>query len=306
MADLWLGETRVVDTFAEAFRMVCCRLVITAIDGEWARIAADECCGYGSSVLGCDAECGVERELAAEATPDGRPGCSVMLFAFDADRLAKAVVNRTGQTLLTAPTTAVFDGLAGDDRFPLGRKLRFFGDGYQHSKVLGERRYWRIPVMDGEFVVADEVSFRKGVAGGNFLIQSQDQAGGLQAARRAVDAIAGIDGAITPFPGGVVRSGSKVGSRYSGLRASTAEAWCPMLRSRVDSQVDPAANCVYEIVIDGLDDGAVSAAMSAGIRAAVGPGIVAIAAGNYGGKLGKHHFYLHQLPGIARSATGRG
>ncbi len=304
MADRWLGETRIIDTFAEAFRMVCCRLVVTAIDSDWARVAANECCGYGTSVLGCDAECGVEAELAPAATPDGRPGCRLLFFAFDAERLAAAVVNRAGQCLLTAPTTAVFDGLQGDCRFPLGRQLRFFGDGFQHSKLVGEQRFWRIPVMDGEFIVADEASFQKGVAGGNFLIEAVDQVAGLTAARRAVEAIAEVEGTITPFPGGVVRSGSKVGSRYRGLRASTAEGWCPMLRMRVDSLVDPRAGCVYEIVIDGLDEAAVAAGMSAGICAAAGPGIVAIAAGNYGGMLGKFHFHLHQLPGLELSPPG--
>lgn len=302
MSGLRIGETDIADTFAEGFRMVFARLLVTAMNARWAGIAAAECCGYGTSVLGCDAECGIESLIPESETPDGRPGCSVLMFAFSADALAGAVANRVGQCLLTAPTTAVYDGWPGGRRVPLGDRLRFFGDGFQFSKLVGDERFWRIPVMDGEFVVAATAGIGDGVAGGNFLIEATDQASGLAAAERAVAAIAELPGAMTPFPGGVVRSGSKVGSRYRNLRASTADAWCPTLRQRTASQVHPEANCVYEIVIDGTDRPAVENAMSAGIRAAAGPGIPSIAAGNYGGRLGKHLFRLWDLPGLSQGA----
>lgn len=290
-----IGETRIVGTFAEGFRMVYTRLVVTAVDPEWARIAAGEMCGYGTSVLGCDAEAGIERTLAPGETPDGRPGVSLLFFGFSPASLADAVCNRTGQCAMTCPTTAVYSGLSGAEGFPLGRRLRYFGDGFQHSKLLGTHRVWRIPVMDGEFLCSDTLSVEKGVAGGNFLIQSVDQASGLRAAGVAVGAMAEMAEIILPFPGGVVRSGSKVGSRYPKLRASTADAWCPTLRGRTDSLVAGDANCVYEIVIDGTSEQAVARAMATGIRAACLPGVVAIAAGNYGGKLGKFRFDLHQI-----------
>jgi formylmethanofuran--tetrahydromethanopterin N-formyltransferase len=290
-----INGSEIIDTFAEGFRMVFTRLIVTAIDPHWAGVAAKEMCGYGTSVIGCDAEAGVESVLSVDETPDGRPGVSLLLFGFSPEALAVAVCNRVGQCAMTCPTTAVYGGLESETSFPLGRRLRFFGDGFQHSKLLGTKRYWRIPVMDGEFVCADTVCIAKGVAGGNFLIQSIDQRSGLAAAMRAVSRIDSIEGVITPFPGGVVRSGSKVGSRYEALRASTANAWCPTLRARTDSAVADGANCVYEIVIDGVDEVAVNTAMIAGIRAAAGEGVVAIAAGNYGGKLGKFHFHLHKL-----------
>ena len=273
-------------------------------------------------MIQCDAEVGLEGYLEAEQTFDGRKGASVLAFGFSTDKLAEAVARRAGQCLMTCATSAVFDGYTEatfaaelddkegsstgkpspipkpqetQERIPLGSHLRFFGDGFQQSKLLGDRRFWRIPVMDGEFICEESLGVSKGVAGGNFLIQSTDQMTGLTAAERAVDAIAEIPGVITPFPGGVVRSGSKVGSKYQKLIASTSHQFCPTLRGKVDSLVHPDANCVYEIVIDGIDFAHVANAINCGIRASIGEGVVAISAGNYGGKLGKHHFPLHKL-----------
>ena len=273
------------------------RLVITAIDRYWLETALQEFCGFGTSVIACNAEVGVEKFLTLDETFDGREGASVLAFAFSADALGKAIVDRVGQCLMTCPTTAVFNGLFEEESksLPLGKHLRFFGDGFQKSKLIGERRFWRIPVMDGEFFVEENFAVAKGVAGGNFLIQSANQTDGLVAARRAVDAIAKLDDVITPFPGGVVRSGSKVGSKYKGLVASTSHEYCPMLRARVDSKVHDDANCVYEIVIDGGSFKTVKSAIVTGVRAACGSPTIAIAAGNYGGKLGKHLFHLHEL-----------
>jgi formylmethanofuran--tetrahydromethanopterin N-formyltransferase len=291
-----IGPTLIVDTFAEAFRMRYARLVVTAIDGHWLDCAMREFCGYGASVIGCDAEVGVERWLPASETPDGRPGAAVMAFGFSTDALAKAVPNRTGQCLLTCPTTAAFNGLPdAEEIVPLGKQLRFFGDGFQKSKMVGDRRYWRIPVMDGEFLVEEHVGVAKGVAGGNIILQGATQESALAAARRAVDAVAPLPGVITPFPGGVVRSGSKVGSKYKALRASTNEAFCPTLRGRVATELVDGAQAGYEIVINGVDEQAVAGAMKAAILAAAGDGVLAIGAGNYGGKLGKFHFPLRQI-----------
>jgi formylmethanofuran--tetrahydromethanopterin N-formyltransferase len=291
-----IGTTVIDDTFAEAFPMQFTRLIVTAHDDHWLQAAVRECSGYAASVIACDAEAGVESWLTADQTPDQRPGVALLLFGFSSDALAKATSNRTGQCLMTCPTTAVFDGLReATKRFPLGKHLRFFGDGYQKSKVLDDVRYWRVPVMDGEFVVEESLGYDEGVAGGNFILQAGDPTPALDAARRAVEAIQAVPGVITPFPGGVARSGSKVGSKYKQLPASTADAFCPTLRGRVESQLHPEANTAYEIVIDGADEASVAKAMVVGMRAAAGDGIVAISAGNYGGKLGKFQFRLHDL-----------
>ena len=292
------------------------RLVVTAAAERWVKTAASEFSGYGSSVIQCDAEVGVEGWLAPEETFDGRHGASLIAFGFNTEALGEAIGKRAGQCLMTCATTAVFDGYPktrwaeeqkdgqaessevppeSQKRIPLGSHLRFFGDGFQKSKLLGDRRFWRIPVMDGEFIAEEDIGVGKGVAGGNFLIQSTDQMLGLVAAERAVDAIANLPNVITPFPGGIVRSGSKVGSRYKGLMASTFDAFCPTLKGRVPSKVHPEATCVYEIVINGTDFDCVSAALRTGIHAAVGEGVVSISAGNYGGKLGKHHFHLREI-----------
>jgi formylmethanofuran--tetrahydromethanopterin N-formyltransferase len=295
-----IGGTLIVDTFAEAFRLRYGRLIVTAHDRHWLMAAATAACGYGTSVLGCDAEVGVEQWLPPDATPDGRPGMAILAFAFTPDDVGRALANRTGQCLLTCPTVSVYDGLpAAAERCPLGAHVRFFGDGYEKTKVIAGRRSWRVPVMDGEFVVEETAGIEKGVGGGNLILQGPGLEPTLAAARRAVEAIDRQPGVMTPFPGGVVRSGSKVGSRSQRLRASTNEAFCPGLIGRVPSDLVPPAACALEIVIDGTDEAAVAAAMTAGIRAAAGPDLVAIGAGNYGGRLGKFHFHLRSLPGLA-------
>ncbi|MFM7151836.1 MAG: formylmethanofuran--tetrahydromethanopterin N-formyltransferase [Gemmataceae bacterium] len=277
--------------------MTGCRVIVTAATAEWARSAALAATGYAASVIGCDAEAGIERVLAPEQTPDGRPGCSLLMFGFSRDALQKSVVNRVGQCILTCPTTACYNGLPvqKDKALRIGGSLRFFGDTFQISKQIDGRRYWRMPVMDGEFVCEDWFGTIKGVAGGNFLILGETQAVALSAAESAVAAIREVPGVIAPFPGGVVRSGSKVGSRYKKLKASTSDPFCPTLRGVVKSELPATVGAVYEIVIDGLDLPAVEQAMRVGIRAACRPGIVRITAGNYGGKLGPFHLRLHQL-----------
>ncbi len=285
------------DTFAEAFPMTAARLIVTAATPAWARIAGQTATGYAASVIGCDAEAGIERELHGEETPDGRPGVSLLLFAFSRDALAKAVVNRVGQCILTCPTTACYNGLpvVKEKSIQVGGQLRFFGDGFQISKQLEGRRFWRIPVMDGEFTCEDVFGTTKGVAGGNLLILAETQATGLAAAEAAVTAIRRLPNVILPFPGGIVRSGSKVGSKYKKLRASTNDAYCPTLRGLVDTALPEGANATYEIVIDGLDLLSVEEATRVGVRAACVPGVKGISAGNYGGKLGPFHLRLHQL-----------
>lgn len=294
---LTINGVEIEDTFAEAFPMTAVRLIVTAATPEWARTAAQVTTGYAASVIGCDAEAGLERTLTADETPDGRLGVSLLLFGFSRDALQKAVVNRVGQCILTCATTACYNGLPiiKEKSIRIGGNLRFFGDGWQISKKLEGRRFWRLPVMDGEFVCEDVFGTIKGVAGGNFLILGRTQTEALNAAQAAVDAIRHVAGVILPFPGGIVRSGSKVGSRYKKLRASTNDAYCPSLRGVVKSELPADVNSVYEIVIDGVDEPAVRQAMQIGIRAACQPGVIRITAGNYGGKLGPHHLYLHKV-----------
>jgi formylmethanofuran--tetrahydromethanopterin N-formyltransferase len=255
--------------------------------------------GFATSVIGCKVEAGIEAELGPQDTPDGRPGASVLLFGFDAAGLGNRLLERVGQTVLTCPTTACFDGLPqAAERAVVGGLLRHFGDRFQSSKFLNGHRYWRIPVMEGEFVVEEKFGVQKAIGGGNFLILATDENAALAAAEAAVDAMRKVQGVILPFPGGVVRAGSKVGAKhYKKLVASTNDAYCPTLRGRagVASEVPEGVNSVLEIVVDGLDRAAIEAALRAGIDAACRPGVVEITAGNYGGKLGKHHFRLHDI-----------
>ena len=294
-----MSPPKIDDTFAEAFPMVATRLVFTALDQTLADIAATEFCGNASSVIGCDCEAGIERSIDPQQTPDGRPGVAVLAFAFNRESLESAVTDRIGQNVLTCPTTACFAGIPVTDkknRIKVGAQLRFFGDGFQFSKKLGDTRMWRIPVMDGEFLCDDIVGTIKGIGGGNLLICGKSQSDAISAARSAVQAIEKVDDVIMPFPSGIVRSGSKVGSKYPKLKASTNHKWCPTLRGQTDSELAEDERAVYEIVIDGLSESAVAAAMEAGLKAAAAhAGVVRISAGNYGGKLGKYHFHLHRL-----------
>lgn len=292
------------DSFAEAFPMKATRLVITAHNLTWALNAAVSATGFATSVIACGCEAGIERELSADETPDGRPGVSVLIFSMSGKELAKQVERRVGQCVLTCPTTAVFAGIAEGEAIALGKNLRFFGDGWQISKVINGVRYWRIPVMDGEFVAQETTAVVKCVGGGNLLLLCRDTDSALAVAEAAVAAMKALPNVIMPFPGGVVRSGSKVGSKYASLGASTNDAFCPSLYGLVaKSEITPQTRCVMEIVIDGLTEADVGAAMRVGMQAGIAlgaaGGLLRISAGNYGGKLGPYHFHLRKLLGAA-------
>ena len=285
------------ETFAEAFTMRVARLIVTGRSMRWAREAALKLTGFATSVIGCKCEAGIERELPEAETPDGRPGISILFMVMSKDDMGKRLIERVGQTVLTCPTTACYDGLpAAPDRVGVGSALRFFGDGFQASKLIGGERFWRIPVMEGEFLVQEKFGMVKGVGGGNFLILARSADAALAAAEAAADAIAGHPGVILPFPGGVVRSGSKVGSRrIKSMIASTNDAYCPTLRAVTASALPDTVNSVLELVINGTDADAIASAMRVGIDAACRDGVVSISAGNYGGKLGPHHFHLRKI-----------
>ena len=300
MADLKIKGITVVETFAEAFPMVGTRIVITAPSLKWALIAAQTMTGFATSVIACGAEAGIDRILSPKETLDGRPGVAVLLFTMDADKLQRQLRNRVGQCVLTSPGSACFAGLEGEKKLKLGGSLRFFGDGWQMSKMLGGRRFWRIPVMDGEFLCEATTGLtKKAVGGGNLLVLGKSYESVLAASERAVKAIAEIEGVITPFPGGIVRSGSKVGSKYKGQIASTNDAYCPTLKAAVKTELPLKVEAVMEIVIDGLTKESVEKAMHAGLHAiakgGAKEGVTHITAGNYGGNLGPHHFHLKEI-----------
>lgn len=300
MQRLTVNGVAIDDTFAEAFGMRATAIIITGPNRKWARQAAITMTGFATSVIGCGCEAAIDVELPESETPDGRPGCRVLIFAVSTDELQKQLQNRLGQCVLTSPGSACFAGLKGSADLKLGAALRYFGDGWQVSKKFGGRHFWRVPVMDGEFLCEATTGLTKeAVGGGNLLLVASSNAKALVAAEAAVEAIEKVPGAIMPFPGGIVRSGSKVGGKYRGMMASTNDAFAPTLRGVVKSELGPDDNAVLEIVIDGETSDAVAAAMRAGIGAvtALGPekGASRISAGNYGGKLGKFHYHLKEL-----------
>jgi formylmethanofuran--tetrahydromethanopterin N-formyltransferase len=300
MRALTVKGIRIDDTFAEAFGMRATAVVITADSARWARQAALTMTGFATSVIGCGCEAGIDRVLLPKDTPDGRPGVRVLLFAVSTAELQKQLQARVAQCVLTSPGSACYAGLDGEEALRLGNALRYFADGWQIAKRLGAKRYWRLPVMDGEFVCEAVTGLTKqAVGGGNLLIMGRSADTALAAAEAAAAAIAAVPDVIAPFPGSIVRSGSKVGSKYKGVVASTNDAYCPTLRGAVATALDDDIGAVLEIVIDGLTSAAVAAAMRAGLAAIVrlGPkrGAVRVGAGNYGGKLGPHHYHLRDL-----------
>jgi len=297
MSGYTVGATEVADTFAEAFPMRYARVVITAATDGWALEAARSMTGFATSVIGCKCEAAIERPLGAQDTPDGRPGMAVLLFAMDREGVGKRIVERVGQSVMTCPTTACFDGLPGAERTAaLGGTLRHFGDGFQASKVIAGQRFWRIPVMEGEFLVCESVGVGRGVGGGNLVIGAGDDPGALGAAQAAAEAMRG-EGIALPFPGGIVRSGSKVGALTSkSMPASTNHQMAPTLRAQIsDTLVPDGVGAMFEVVIDGVSEDAVRAAMRRGLHAAAGAGATHVTAANFGGELGQFHFPLSEL-----------
>jgi formylmethanofuran--tetrahydromethanopterin N-formyltransferase len=287
------------DTFAEAFNMRATRVIITAQNHKWAYHAAQAMTGFATSVIGCGVEAGIERELSSDETLDGRPGIAVLMFAMGSSVLMKQLENRMGQTILTCPTSAAFSGLESDEKINLGKHLRFFGDGFQTSKLIAGKRYWRVPVMDGEFITEETTGMVRAIGGGNFLVLARSQAQALNACEAAIEAMKKVPNVIMPFPGGVVRSGSKVGSKYKSMFASTNDAFCPTLKGMTKSELDTDIESVMEIVIDGLTEIDIRKATYAGIHAITQlgeeSGVKRISAGNYGGKLGQFQFHLRDI-----------
>lgn len=292
-----INGVEIDDTFAEAFPIKIGRVLITAISERWALEAAREATGFGTSVIMCPAEAGIECVVPSTETPDGRPGVYIQICNMSWKSLETSLLARIGQCVLTAPTTAVFNGLPdAEKQFDTGKKLGYFGDGYQCDIEFCNRKFCKIPIMEGDFLVEETIGAVDGIAGGNFYILGQNQPAALMAAEAAVDAIAKLRGTITPFPGGVVASGSKVGSRYKFLKASTNVAFCPSLKEQGVCVLPENVTAGYEIVINGISREAIEEAMRVGIRAACTvPGVLRISAGNFGGKLGPHQFHLHRI-----------
>lgn len=292
-----INGVEIEDTFAEAFKMRAARLIITAVNERWALTAAQVATGFATSVIACGGEAGIEGTIPAEETPDGRPGASILVFTMGSKGMEDQLMRRVGQCIMTCPSTACFNGLESDEKLKIGGALRYFGDGFQISKLIEGRRFWRIPVMEGEFLVEESFGVKKAIGGGNFLILGKSPEATLEAAEQAVAAMQQVKGVVMPFPGGIVRSGSKTTSKYKFLRASTNTAYCPTLRSQTESALPEGVNSTLEIVIDGLDEEAVRQATRVGIQAACRPGVARISAGNYGGTLGQYQFHLHEILG---------
>ena len=294
-----LNGVEIEETFAEAFPMYATRFLITAKNKKWALTAARVATGFATSIIMAPAEAGIEKLVAPSSTPDGRPGVLVHIYHRSVPELKFQTLVRIGQCVLTSPTSAVFDGLRKIKRkMNIGESLAKFGDGFEYLEERDGMKLWHIPVMEGEFIIEDSIGVLKAVAGGNIIILAKDGDSGLKAAEAAVSSIRKkCKNVIMPFPGGIVRSGSKVGSlKYPKLTATTNHLLCPTIRDKVkDTLVPEGVKCVYEIVINGLTFEDVLKAMGVGIMAASKvEGVVKITATNFGGKLGPYKLYTSE------------
>lgn len=296
----------VEDTYAEAFRSVYAEILVTARDRTWLDHAVAAATGNASSTILCDCEAGLDRYVGpggdeSVETPDGRPGAIVQLHVprFRKDRLEaleRAALVRVSQNVLTCPTTACFNLVDSESAFPLGRKIAYFGDGFQKRVERHGRPMWWIPTLGGEFVLDRRFGWADGLMGGNLWLMGESVEAALEAAERGVAAVRDVPGVIMPFPGGIASSGSKAGSRYSFTIASTYEKFCPQLRDdpAAESTLPEGVESVMEIILNGHDLEAITVATHAAIAAAVDtPGLLRISAGNYGGRLGKNFVHLH-------------
>lgn len=293
------------DTYAEAFRSLYVEFLITARDRQWLDHAVQAATGHASSSILCDCEAGVDRYIGPGGiesiqTPDGRPGaiCQLHVPRFRKDRteaLERSLLARVSQNVLTCPTARCFSLDATPPSYRLGRKVAFFGDGFERIEERFGRKMWVLPTMGGEFCIDRRFAWRDGVMGGNLWFMATSEDASLLAAELAVKACQNIPGVITPFPGGVAASGSKAGSRYKFLFASTNHPFCPTLVNRegAETQLPAGITSVMEIIINGKDLKTVAAATQAAISAAAPvEGVLRITAGNYGGRLGKSWVWL--------------
>ena len=294
----WRAE--IDDTYAEAFRSIYAEVLITARDRRWLDHAVRGATGNASSTILCDCEAGLDQNLDGSETPDGRPGALVQFHVprFRKDRihaLERSLLVRLSQNVMTCATASCFCPDPGENRYKLGRKIAFFGDGYQRREVRHGRRVWVVPTLGGEFVIDRRFGWHEGLMGGNLWFFGGTIDAAILAAERAAEAAARTPGVILPFPGGLAASGSKAGSRYSFSVASTYEAYCPTLRDRLgdESRLPAGVASVMEVIIDGKSLEAITAATKAAIAASADtPGLVRISAGNYGGRLGKSFVWL--------------
>ena len=308
------------DTYAEAFRSIYGEILLTARDEKWLRHCVNAITGHSSSTILCDCEAGVAQWIGLDgpgsrsstplSTPDGRVGAVIQFHVprFRKDRrehLEQVMLARISQNALTCPTIRCFNRLETDDYFKLGRKIAFFGDHHQFRDTRFGKPGWVIPTLGGEFFLSRRFGFQDGVMGGNLWFFGATDDAALEAAEKAAIAAEATPDTILPFPGGVAASGSKAGSSYKFLIASTYAEYCPTLKAKLGaaSKVPDGVVSIQEIIINGQDQNSLNVATAAAIRAAADtPNLLRISAGNYGGRLGKTFVHLHEVLGL-RSKT---
>lgn len=287
------------DTYAEAFSGFYSEFLVTAKDRKWLMAAVNAAVGCATSGIGCGCEAAVDEIIPPSKTPDGRIGAAVMFWVsrFSPDpvkQLEGELLSRIGQCILTAPSTAVWNMTDSGKKLPVGKKIGYFADGYQREEARFGRSVVVVPRMMGDFLIEKELGYSEGVMGGNLWFFAKSESSALRAAEKAVKVISATSGVVATFPGGVCAAGSKIGSKYSFLSASTHERLCPTLVPHItDSQVPSGVASISEVVFNGISLELLQDVSLKAVHAAKDtPGLLRVSAGSYGGKLGEYRIYL--------------
>ncbi|MHA1273339.1 MAG: formylmethanofuran--tetrahydromethanopterin N-formyltransferase [Promethearchaeota archaeon] len=292
------------DTYCEAFEGLCIQLQVTAQDAEFLNRAVNSFTALPSTVFG-DAEGGIVKWLTEDETIDGRLGAIVQLWVTGTGKKAKAkfyeqLGRRIRQGILVVPTTAVFDYFPKDceTKFDVMNNVGHCGDGYEWIVEKFGRNLINVPIMMGyDFLIEREISYDKGVMGGNLWLFCDTVDSGIKVGREAVKIIAEVDNVCTTFD--VCSAGSKPETNFPEIGPSTNHPYCPTLKDKLppeEFKVPEGVNSIPEIVFNGLTLDAVKEAMYKVIDGIIEmDGLIKISAGNYGGKLGKFKIYLREL-----------
>ena len=297
----------IVDTYCEAFEGLVVQLMVTAQDAEFLTRAVNAFTALPSTVFG-DAEGGIVRWLTEKESFDGRLGAIVQLWVTGTGKKATAkfydqLGRRVRQGILIVPTTAVFDYYPGitELKFNMMNNVGHCGDGYEWKVEKFNRKLINIPIMMGyDFTIEENISYAKGVMGGNLWLFCDSIESGIKIGRKAVKILAELDNVCTTFD--VCSAGSKPvppDAKYPEIGPSTNHPFCPSLKDKLSSeefQVPAEVKSIPEIIFNGINLNDVKLAMQKTIEGISDiDGLLKISAGNYGGILGKYKIYLREL-----------
>lgn len=292
------SDSRLEDTYAEAFSGIYSRVLITADDDKTLQRAAYDATATPGTVIG-RVEGGIESWIGEKETPDGRKG-AILQFWYDEGNLDKFEVElsyRIRQDILVKPFTRVFDAsIKPEGYIDTMKQVGHCGDGYEWEEHLYGRDMIVVPIAIPDFMIERKLGYSKGIMGANFWYMCKNKEAVLDAGRKALEDIEGVEGTITPFD--ICSAASKPETNYPWIGPTTNHPYCPSLKNILDekSLVPDGVGYIPEIVINGINRDSVEEAMRVGILAVLEvDDVLMVSAGNYKGQLGDHKIYLKEL-----------